>query len=223
MRPLALLEYAALIVGIIAVIAGRFFALAKGVHLGIFLVGAGIALGGLESVFTRRLGFRPADDSGEVYAGAPAVIAGLMALLVGAGVIAAAYVLDARQWDSTLRYLTRRPAPVLAAGGLLLTGIGALMLFNLRGRRGLLWTLLVRAPRALLGLVLVAAGLAAIGLGAWEWREPSAFDQFVRNLQQKFDWPIRIRQPSARASSAATAGSVLPSRNSRNAPPAVEM
>ncbi len=223
MRPLALLEYAAVIVGIIAVIAGRSFALSKGFHLGVFLIGAGIALGGLESVFTRRLGFRTAEDSGEVYAGAPAVIAGLMALLVAAGVIAAAYVLDAGQWDSTLRYLTRRPAPVLAAGGLLLTGIGALMMFNLRGGRGLLWTLLVRAPRTLLGLVLVAAGLAGIGLGAWEWREPSAFDRFVRNLQQNFDWPIRIRQPSARASSAATAGSVFPSRNSRNAPPAVEM
>ena len=223
MRPLALLEYAAVIVGIIAVIAGRFFALAKGVHLGIFLIGAGIALGGLESVVTRRLGFRPADDSGEVYAGAPAVIVGLMALTVGSGIVAAAYVLDAGQWDVTVRELTRRPAPVLIAAGLLVTGIGVLMMLNPRGRRGLLWTLLVRAPRTLLGVVLVAAGLTGIGLGAWEWREPSAFDRFVRNLQQKFDWPIRFGQPSARASSAATAGSVLPSRNSRKAPPAVEM
>lgn len=223
MRLLTLLEYAAVIAGIIAVVAGRFFALSKGVHLGVFLIGAGIALGGLESVLTRRLGFRTAEDSGEIYAGAPAVILGLMALLVGAAIIAAAYALDAGRWDATVRLLNARPAPLLATGGLLLMGVGALMTFNLRGRTGLAWLLLVRAPRTLLGVVLVVVGLAGIGLAAWEWREPSAFNRFVRSLQQQFDWPIRFGQPSARASSAATAGSVLPSRNSRNAPPAVEM
>lgn len=187
MRLLAFIEYAAVLAGIVGIIAGQFFALPKGVHLGVFLIGAGVALGGLESVFTRRMGFRVAEHSGEACAGAPAVIAGLMALLVGAMIIAAAYALAEGHWHSTVQYLMRRPAPLLAAGGLLAIGIGALMMLNPRARTGLAWTLLVRLPRALLGLILVAGGLAGIGLGAWEWREPAAFDRFARELPRKLD------------------------------------
>jgi hypothetical protein len=182
-----LIEYSAVIVGIIAVLAGQFFALPKGFHLGVFLIGAGILLGGLESILTRRMGFRVSDDSWETYAGAPAMIVGLMALLVGTAIVATAYVLADGLWHSTVLYLTRRPAPLLIAAGLLLIGIGILMMLNPRGRRGLPWTLLVRVPRSLLGLVLVVGGLAGIGLGAWEWREPLVFDRFVRSLPQKLD------------------------------------
>ena len=188
MRLVAFIEYAALIVGIIAVLAGQFFALAKGFYLGVFLIGAGIALGGLESVLTRRMCFRPSEDAYEVYAGAPAMIVGLMALLVGVTVIAAAYALADGLWHASLNYLTRRPAPVLAAAGLLLVGCGVLMMLNPHGRRGLAWTLLVRAPRSLLGFILVVGGLACIGLGAWEALEPLAYDRFVANLPHPLDW-----------------------------------
>jgi hypothetical protein len=187
MRLLALIEYAAVLAGIIAVIAGQFFALPRGLHLGIFLIGAGIALGGLESVFTRRLGFRVAEESGEACAGAPAVILGMMALLVGSAIIGAAYALAGGTWHSTVQYLTRRPASLLAAGGLLLIGLGALMMLNPRRRTGLVWTFLVYLPRALLGLVVVAGGVSGIGLAAWEWREPAAFDRFLRDLPQRVD------------------------------------
>ena len=201
MRLLALIEYSAVIVGIIAVIAGQYFTLPKGLHLGVFLIGAGVALGGLESIVTRRMGFRVAEDSHEDYAGAPAMIVGLMALLIGTGLVASAYLLADGLWNPTVQYLARRPAPVLIAAGLLLIGIGVLMTLNPRGRRGLPWTLLVRVPRTLLGLVLVAGGLAGTGLGVWEWREPAAFNRFVRNLPQKPDaidwrklWPAGNRR-----------------------------
>jgi len=198
-RFLAFIEYSAVIVGVIAVIAGRFFALPKGLHLGVFLIGAGMALGGLESIVTRRMGFRAAEDRWEAYAGAPAMIVGLMALLIGTALVATAYLLTDGLWDSTVHYLRRRPAPVLVAAGLLLIGAGMLMMLNPRGRRGLAWTLLVRIPRSLLGFVLVAGGLAGIGLGAWEWREPQAFDRFVRNLPQELDrspqWRCFTRYP----------------------------
>jgi hypothetical protein len=191
-RIVAFIEFTAVIIGIIAVIAGQHFALPKGSHLGVFLIGAGIALGGLESVITRRMCFRASEDAYQDYAGAPAMIVGLMALLIGTGVITTAYLLSDGQWASTVHYLTRRPAPVLIAAGLLLFGIGALMVLNPRGRRGLAWTLLVRVPRSLLGFVLVAGGLTGIGLGAWEWLEPAKFDRFVKVLPQELHWPPRI-------------------------------
>jgi hypothetical protein len=192
-RLLAFIEFAAVIIGIIAVIAGQYFALPKGFHLGVFLVGAGIALGGLESVVTRRMCFRASEDGYEAYAGAPSLIVGLMALLVGAGVIAAAYLLADGRWHASVHYLTQRPALLLIAAGLLLIGFGALLMLNPQGRRGLAWTLLVRVPRSLLGFVLVIAGLAAIGLGAWSWLAPPAYDHFVRNLPQQLRWPLRGR------------------------------
>lgn len=188
MRFFAFFEYLAVFVGIIAIVAGKFFALPKAVYLGIFLIGAGIALGGFESVSTRRMCFRNSEDKWEAYAGAPAMIVGLMALLVGGGLIASAYLLADGQWHSTVLYLARRPAPLIAAGGLLLIGIGVLMMLNPRGRTGAAWVVFVRIPRWLLGLVLVAAGLTGIGLGVWEWLDPVAFDRFRRGLPQLFDW-----------------------------------
>lgn len=185
MRFLAFIEFAAVIVGVIAVIAGHFFALPKGAYLGIFLVGAGITLGGFESVATHRMGFRTSEDQYEVYAGAPAVIFGLMALLIGSGIVANAYLLNDGLWYSTLQHLTRRPAPLLITVGLLIIGVGALMTLNPRGRVGLAWTLLVRAPRWLLGVVLALVGLASIALGVWEWLDPPDFDRFTRSVLKR--------------------------------------
>lgn len=188
MRFLAFFEYTAVFVGIIAMIAGQFFALPKGFYLGVFLIGAGIALGGFESVWTRRMCFRTSEEQYEAYAGTPATIVGLMALIIGLVLVASAYLLNDGQWYSTVHYLTRRPAPVLIAAGLLTMGVGVLMMLNPRGRRGLAWTLLVRVPRSLLGFILAAAGLAGVGLGVWEWLDPSVFDRFTRSLPQSFDW-----------------------------------
>ena len=190
MRLLALLEYAAVVIGVIAVIAGQYFGLPKGVHLGLATIGAGIALGGLEGLFTRSMPFRASDDAHEAYAGTPAMIVGLTALLVGAALIGSAYLLSDGQWHATVQYLKGRPAPILIAAGILLAGIGTLMMLNPHGRRGLAWLLLLYFPRSLIGLALVAAGLAAVGLGAWERLDPAAFDRFVGTLPKDFRGPF---------------------------------
>ena len=187
MRLIALLQYVALVIGSIGMIAGQFFGLAKGLHLGVFMAGAGFAIGGIDSLVTRRMCFRPSDEVYENYAGPPAVIVGLMTLAVGAGMIGAAYLLDNDQWHSTLNYLMRRPAPLLAVGGLFLIGFGVLMLLNPQGRSGWVWRILVYFPRSLLGLVVVVAGIAVIGLGAWEWLEPQGYRAFVKTLPQRLD------------------------------------
>lgn len=187
MRVLTFLEYTAIVVGVIAMIAGKTFFLPKGFHFGLFLVGAGFVLGGLESLFTRQMSFRFSSDSSEAYSGAPAVIWGLMVLLIGVTLIASAYVMEAGLWRTVVNHLTRRPGPALAALGLLCTGAGVLLMLNPRGRRGVWWTLLVRAPKVVMGLALVVAGLAGVGLGVWEWFEPRDFDRFSRDMWARFD------------------------------------
>lgn len=187
MRILSFIEYSAIVVGIIAMIVGQFFGLRNGFHLGIFLVGAGIALGGLESVSSHQPAFFQSDASREAYVGTPAVIWGIMLLVIGATVIAAAYLLHDGLWQSTLSTLRRRPGPLLGGGGLIAACLGILLMLNPRGRRGAWWTLLVRIPKALLGLVLLLGGLAAIALGAWEWFDPRGYERIVRDMQAQLD------------------------------------
>jgi len=193
MRLIALLQYVALVTGSIGMIAGQFFGLAKGFNLGVFVAGAGFALGGIDSLVTRRMVFRPSDEAYENYAGTPAVIVGLMALVIGAAMIGAAYLLDNEQWHSTVSYLTRRPAPLIAVGGLFLVGFGVLMMLNPQGRSGWVWRILVYFPRWLLGLAVVAAGIAVIALGAWEWLDPQAAHAFIRDSVAFLQRASRLR------------------------------
>jgi hypothetical protein len=186
-RLVALLEYAAVVIGIIAMMAGHFFAVPKAFYLGVFLVGAGFALAGVGGLFTRRMAFRSSDYGYESYAGLPALIVGAMALAVGAGAIASAYLLDMGQWHATVHSLMRRPAPLLGTAGLFVVGTGILMLLNPQGHHSWVWRILVYTPRATVAVLVIAAGVAGISLGAWEWLEPKAFDAFVADLPQKLE------------------------------------
>ncbi len=187
MRLISSLTYVGLVIGSIGMIAGQLFSLPKGFNLGVFVAGAGFALGGIDALVTRRMPFRPSDDVYENYAGTPALIVGMMVLVVGAAMIASAYLLDNDQWHSTANYLMRRPAPLLAVGGLYLMGIGVLMMLNPQGRSSWAWRILVYFPRSLLGLVVIAAGLAVIGLGVWEWLEPQGYRAFIKTLPQRLE------------------------------------
>jgi hypothetical protein len=182
-RILAFLEFALVTVGVIGMIAARFFFLPKGFHLGVFSIGAGLAVGGLESLFTRQMSFRFSSHGGAAYSGAPAVIWGAMLLAMGCALIASAYLMDQGSWQNTVASLTRRPGLVIAAGGLLAMALGALFVFN-RGQTGLAWMLLVRVPKTLLGALLIVGGLAAIGLGLVEWIDHEAYVRIWRRASE---------------------------------------
>jgi hypothetical protein len=182
MRLLAFFEFGAVLLGAIAIAVGTYFHTPPARHIGIFLTGAGIALAGAESVFTRAPGFRFRSDGGTAYQGAPAVIWGLMLIATGAAVIAYAYLLSRGLAAGVLAHLSRRPAPVLAAGGLLSLGAGAILLFNPAWNRGIWRALLLTLPRSLLGAALALAGIAALGAGLWEWLDPLGFGRAARAL-----------------------------------------
>lgn len=182
MRMLAFFEYGAVLVGVIALVAANFFHAPRAIQVGVFLIGAGIALGGAESVFTRQPGLRFRSDAGAAYQGTPSVIWGLMLLLIGAAVIAWSYLMSRGLAAGVLAHLSRRPAPVLAAGGLLSLGAGAILMFNREGNRGAWRMLLLTVPRSLLGAALALAGVAAVGAGLWEWLDPQAFGRAARAL-----------------------------------------
>jgi len=180
MRILTLLSWTAIVLGAVGIVAGKTFHVLQSLHLGVFLIGAGFALGGLESLVTRRMSLISSSDTGEHYAGAPAVIWGLMALLVGAAAIDAAYLMQAGLWRTTVGQLIRHPGPAFCATGLLLAGAGALLMVRPDRCSGRWRTFLVRYPRALVGAAILLTGVLAIAIGAGEWINPRGLDHYVR-------------------------------------------
>jgi len=185
MRLLTFIEYTIIFIGAVGMLAASAYYLPQGFNLGLFLVGAGIALGGLESIYLRRMSFRFSSFRDDHYAGTPALIWGWMALLVGAAAIASAYLMEEGLWRTAATHFMRRPGTLLALLGLLAAGAGALIAFSPRSR-GLAWTLLVRVPKTMLGLILVVAGLAAIGLGLWETIDPRSFTRLSTDALSQF-------------------------------------
>jgi hypothetical protein len=180
MRLLGFLEFVMVFIGAAGMAAAHVYVLPKGVHLGLFLVGAGIALGGLEAILTRVMSFRITNLGTDHYAGTPALIWGWTILLVGATLIASAYLMEQGQWRASLAYLTRRPGGLLSLMGLVVAGVGALIVFTPRSH-GIVWTLLVRMPKTIVGIAIVIVGSAAVGLGLWEAIDPQSFARVTRH------------------------------------------
>ena len=185
MRLLTFLEYAAIVVGAIGILASRHFALAKGVHLGILLIGAGIATGGIESLYSRQMSLRFSEAAG--YDGFPAIMWGMMLLLVGGTLIAYAYLLDTGDWPRAARLLKQYPGIVYAAAGLLLAGFSVLLFADPGAQRNRWQTLLLRVPRVIVALVALTCGIAAMASGAWQIADPQGFAQVERQVRARLD------------------------------------
>jgi hypothetical protein len=185
MRLLGFLEFVIVFIGVAGMAAANTYFLPKGIHLGLFLVGAGIALGGLESIFTRQMSFRFTSLGTDHYAGGPALIWGWTLLIVGATLVGCAYLVEQGMWRTTVSYVMRRPGGLLALMGLVVAGFGALVVFNPRPH-GIVWTLLVRVPKTIVGVAIVIAGLAAVGLGIWETIDPASFARVTRQALEQF-------------------------------------
>ena len=185
MRLLTFLEYVVILVGAIAIFAGQHFALAKGIHLGILLIGAGIAAGGIESLYSRRMSLRFSEAA--AYDGFPALVWGLMLLLAGGSLIAYAYLLDTGDWPRAARLLKQYPGIVYVAAGLLLAGFSVLLFADPGTQRNRWQTLLLRVPRVVVALVALTCGVAGIASGAWQIADPQGFAQVERQVRARLD------------------------------------
>ena len=197
MRIATFLAFSLMVFGAIGIAAAHAFGLPKGVHLGLFIIGAGFLIGALESLYTQRLSLRALDDTAGAYDGIPAVIWGLMLLLIAACAIGAAYAMDAGRWNAVTTYLSRRPGAWYALCGLLLVGVGALAFVNPHGTRVWWQTLLFRLPRVLFAALLTLAGLIALACGAWEWLDPRDFQNAMRVIRSIIESSLPAGWPRA--------------------------
>lgn len=191
MRLLTFLEYAAIVLGAIGILAGQHFALAKGVHLGILLIGVGLAVGGIESLYSRRMSLRFSEDAAEGYSGFPALVWGTMLLLAGAALIGYAYLLDVGLWPRAERLLKQNPAIVYIVAGLFLAGFSVLLFTDTNANRKLWQTLLLRVPRVIVALVALTFGIAAMASGAWQIADPPGYAQVERQVRARVDAVFR--------------------------------
>ena len=186
-RMLTFLEYVVILVGAIAIFAGQHFALAKGIHLGILLIGAGLAAGGIESLYSRRMSLRFSEDAAEGYSGFPALVWGTMLLLAGAALVGYAYLLDVGLWPRAERLLKQNPAIVYIVAGLFLAGFSVLLFTDTNANRKLWQTILLRVPRVVVAVLVLTLGIAAITAGAWQIVDPQGFAQVERQVRARLD------------------------------------
>src|SRR6266568_4272718 len=159
---LPFVEYCVLVAGIFAIAQGRRSAAEQHVALGMLLVGVALLLAGLASIVTKRMSFRFYGSARTSYAGATALITGMMQVIVGGLAVATAHALATHVWQAKLDALLTNPWPLLIPLGLLLIGAGLLLVRRSSRYVGALGTVLFILPKTL-------TGVAALKVNAWSW------------------------------------------------------
>ncbi len=189
MRISAFIEYGLLGIGILGIVAGKLVGLPKGVELGIALIGLGFALAGLEAIISRQMSLRFSEYGWDDWMGSPAVIVGLMQLLVGLAVIGSAYALNFGQWPRLVNFVSARPGPLLVGVGLLVLGFGLVVVIMADRYGSKLRFIFVGLPRITLGIATLLLGVALISAGTWEWFHHSSFERFANSTASKLKLP----------------------------------
>ncbi|HET7201152.1 MAG TPA: hypothetical protein VFI80_10120 [Burkholderiales bacterium] len=179
---LPFVEYCVLAAGIYFIVEGRRSAAERDLALGTLLVGVALVLAGLASIVSKRLSFRFYRSARTSYAGATALITGMMQVIVGGLAVAAAYALATHAWQAKLDALLANPWPLLIPLGLLLICAGLLLVRRSGSYVGPLGTVLFILPKTLTGVAVVGAGAAILAGWAWSIYDPQAFLSFVRLL-----------------------------------------
>jgi len=183
---LPFVEYCALISGIFVVAAGRRSASERDVVLGMALVGAAFLLAGAAAIVTKRMSFRFYGHVRAGYAGAAALIAGLMQLILGGLALAAAHALATQVWQARLDALLANPWPLLIPLGFLMIGAGLLLMRPSSDRVGPLGTVLYLVPKALTAVAALGAGAAILAGWGWKIYDPQAFRSFLSLLPEEY-------------------------------------
>jgi hypothetical protein len=180
------IEYCALISGAYFVWTGRQSAAERDVALGVGLVGGALLVGGLASIVTRRMSFRFYVSVRVGYAGAAAIIAGLMQLIAAGLAAAAAHALATHTWQARLDALLVNPWPLLIPLSLLLICAGLLLMRPSSDRVGPLGTVLFLVPKTLIALAALGAGAAILGGWGWKIYDPQAFQSFLSLVPHEY-------------------------------------
>lgn len=187
MRLLTFVEYAAILIGAIGMLVGTHFAALKDSHLGVYLIGAGLALAGAEALYSREMSLLYTGETAPRHSGFPAIVWGFMLLCIGGALIGYAYLTGAGLWPQVAATLARYPGATCVAIGLLMVGFSILLLVDSGSRRGWLLTLLLRLPRVLVAIVMLLGGITAAAGGTWQLLDAPGFAAFQSWAKSRID------------------------------------
>jgi hypothetical protein len=183
---LPFVEYCVLVAGIFTIVQGRRSAVEQDVALGMLLVGVALLVAGLASIVTKRMSFRFHRSARTSYAGATALITGMMQVIVGSLAVATAYALATHVWQAQLDALLTNPWPLLIPLGLLLIGAGLLLVRRSSSYVGPIGTVLFIVPKTLSGLAVLGAGAAILVGWGWKIYDAQAFLSFVHLIPDEY-------------------------------------
>jgi hypothetical protein len=181
------IEYAAIITGAVCLLAGTQFDVLKDSHIGIYLIGTGLVLAGIEALYSREMSLIFSGETAPRHSGIPAVVWGLMLLSVGGAMIGYAYLTGAGLWPRVETTLAQFPGWYYLAMGLLTIGLSILLFVDSSGARGRLQTLLLRVPRVLFAIVILLGGIAVAAGGAWQLLDAPGFAAFQGMAKSRID------------------------------------
>jgi hypothetical protein len=187
LRLLTFIEFAAILTGAIGLLAGTQFDVLKDTHLGLYLIGAGLALAGAEALYSREMSLLFSGETAPRHSGFPAIVWGLMLLCVGVAIIGYADLSRTGLWPRVAASLTVYPGASYVAAGLLMIGMSILLYVDSGSARNWLRTLLLRVPRVLLAIVLLLVGITVTAGGTWQLLDAQGFAAFQGIAKSRID------------------------------------
>ena len=181
------IEYAAILTGAVCLLAGIQFAVLRDLHLGIYLIGTGLALAGIEALWSREMSLIFSGETAPRHSGFPAVVWGLMLLGVGGAMIGYAYLTGAGLWPRVETTLARYPGLNYLAAGLLMIGFSIQLFVDSGGTRGLVRTFFFRVPRVMFAVVVLLGGIAVAAGGGWQLLDAHSFAAAQRTARMKME------------------------------------
>lgn len=151
--------------------------------LGLALLGAGLALNGVDDVLRKEVNETQAERSVTfTYCGWSAIALGAFWCAGGAALFTAGLALLAGRWPAWWARLQARPGPLFLLGGFEALAMGLHSLLGSRQERANLGGLLASLPQRLFGLLLMLGGFLALCAGLLEILAPQVFQNLAGNL-----------------------------------------
>ncbi|MEO8007399.1 MAG: hypothetical protein ABI728_02615 [Betaproteobacteria bacterium] len=187
MRLLTFLEYVAILVGSIGLLASAHFDALRDSLVGIYLIGAGLALAGAEALYSREMSLLYTGDTAPRHSGFPAIVWGLMLLGVGGALIGYAVLTEVGMWPRVATTLQHYPGWPYIAAGLLMVGFSILLYVDSGEARGWLRTLFLRVPRVAFAAAIMLGGIAVAAGAAWQMLDAQSFAAAQRTARIKIE------------------------------------
>jgi len=161
------------------------------ISLGVFLLGTGLLIGGINALLRPNFGFWHHDKINEWLRGVILWIWGVIWVLGGLWALLIALVILLGKGEIAQAYIFRHPGILILSIGIALLGKGITNMFEPMGDSSSIGEILQRLPSRIGGFLLVLLSIALIVLGLFETFTPIGFDALISSMFNIFSTGIQ--------------------------------